>query len=206
MEEKKSTREKILEKSIEMFNQQGVTAVSTNHVCEALDISPGNLYYYFRSRENIVYSIAIEYARELSPIWVFEKGQAISAAGIVDTFRHTLDLNQKYRFLLREAQVLVDSGLNLRKLMEKPIAEQREALQRILHALTRAGYFRLSRETLEWLSGQIQLILFTPDLPPFIAGESNEVWQNLSQLLLIFATDKGKKQLEGALQDSIDIP
>lgn len=59
------TREKIIQASIELFNEQGERNVTTNHIAAHLGISPGNLYYHFRNKEDIILSIYEEYARNL---------------------------------------------------------------------------------------------------------------------------------------------
>ena len=59
------TREKIIQASIALFNEQGERNVTTNHIAADLGISPGNLYYHFRNKEDIILSIYEEYARNL---------------------------------------------------------------------------------------------------------------------------------------------
>lgn len=59
------TRDKIIQASIELFNEHGERNVTTNHIAAHLGISPGNLYYHFRNKEDIILSIYEEYARNL---------------------------------------------------------------------------------------------------------------------------------------------
>lgn len=59
------TREKIIQASIALFNEHGERNVTTNHIAAHLGISPGNLYYHFRNKEDIILSIYEEYARNL---------------------------------------------------------------------------------------------------------------------------------------------
>lgn len=59
------TRNRIIQASIALFNEQGERNVTTNHIAADLGISPGNLYYHFRNKEDIILSIYEEYARNL---------------------------------------------------------------------------------------------------------------------------------------------
>ncbi|MDP5142840.1 TetR/AcrR family transcriptional regulator [Rheinheimera baltica] len=65
MEKKLRTKDKILQASVELFNQVGERQVTTNHIAAHLGISPGNLYYHFRNKEDIVRQIFKEYAKLL---------------------------------------------------------------------------------------------------------------------------------------------
>jgi AcrR family transcriptional regulator len=59
------TRDKIIQASIVLFNEQGERNVTTNHIAAHLNISPGNLYYHFRNKEDIILSIYEEFAKNL---------------------------------------------------------------------------------------------------------------------------------------------
>ena len=60
-----STKDRILETSLALFNQQGERNVTTNHIAEALGISPGNLYYHFRNKGVIVAGLFDRYQQQL---------------------------------------------------------------------------------------------------------------------------------------------
>jgi len=48
------TRDRILEASLVLFNEHGIAAVSTHRIAAELGISPGNLHYHFKSKEQIL--------------------------------------------------------------------------------------------------------------------------------------------------------
>ncbi len=48
-----STREKILEVSLELFSQRGYSAVSIRDICKCVGIKESSVYYHFESKQNI---------------------------------------------------------------------------------------------------------------------------------------------------------
>ena len=60
-----STKQKILDTSLALFNKQGERNVTTNHIAEAMGISPGNLYYHFRNKGVIVAALFERYQQNL---------------------------------------------------------------------------------------------------------------------------------------------
>ena len=55
------TRERILHCSLDMFNQYGHIKVSTVEIANALEISPGNLYYHFNGKDQLLTELFYEY-------------------------------------------------------------------------------------------------------------------------------------------------
>lgn len=115
--EKKNTRDRIIEGAIALFNEQGTGAVTTNHIAAALGISPGNLYYYFRDREDIIRGIfalmEIESREGFGPI----SGEA-SDLGLEifeKTFCMIQQFNRRFAFFKRELPILLIRDQDLKE-------------------------------------------------------------------------------------------
>jgi AcrR family transcriptional regulator len=54
MEKKRSTKERILETTLRLFNQDGVERVTTSHIAKEMGMSLGNLHYHFPNRNELI--------------------------------------------------------------------------------------------------------------------------------------------------------
>lgn len=102
-----STRERIIDTAVALFNEEGTAAVSTNHIAKAAGISPGNLYYHFRNKEEIIRAI---YGR-LRPIWEATVSVPTDRLPTLDDLKQIIDdhfrLLWEYRFFYREMPALL---------------------------------------------------------------------------------------------------
>ena len=62
---KRRTRERIVDTALNLFNQFGAPNVTTTVIADELDISPGNLYYHFSNKDEIVNTILATFEREI---------------------------------------------------------------------------------------------------------------------------------------------
>lgn len=62
------TKETIINTSIELFNAHGVNRVGVREIARELNISPGNLSYHFRRKEDLLLHILQNYSRINSTI------------------------------------------------------------------------------------------------------------------------------------------
>lgn len=103
------TRDKIIDIAVQLFNEHGTKAISTNHIAAAAGISPGNLYYHFRNKEDIIRSIF-----EQMDAYGVEQYQIIlnnyppgTIEGLERTFIMIQEYNWRYRFFKRELTALI---------------------------------------------------------------------------------------------------
>lgn len=61
-----NTKDKIIHTSILLFNENGERAITTNHIASNLGMSPGNLYYHFKNKEDIIRHIFALYSEHLN--------------------------------------------------------------------------------------------------------------------------------------------
>lgn len=127
------TRDKIIQASIALFNEQGERNVTTNHIAAHLGISPGNLYYHFRNKEDIILSIYEEYARNLL-LDTFPKvtSEIKPLDAIILYMDAVFQMLLKFRFFYSNLPVLLDKNPSLR---EKYVEVQHSIAERVSQLL-----------------------------------------------------------------------
>ncbi|NLS14017.1 TetR/AcrR family transcriptional regulator [Vibrio sp. SM6] len=92
------TRVKIVVSALELFNQHGERNITTNHIADHLSISPGNLYYHFRNKQEIIHEIFKLYAQELLERFTPVDHQQESLTLLKRYLDSIFSLMWKYRF------------------------------------------------------------------------------------------------------------
>jgi len=108
-----STRDRILDAALALFNEQGTGAVSTNHIAAAIDISPGNLYYHFRNKEDIIRALFERLFAKWDETFQLPPDRAPGLADFEGLIASNYQLVWDYRFAYREMAALLhkDPGL-----------------------------------------------------------------------------------------------
>ncbi|SEG49585.1 TetR/AcrR family transcriptional regulator [Vibrio hangzhouensis] len=92
------TRDKIVYAALDLFNSDGERNVTTNHIAAHIEISPGNLYYHFRNKQEIVREIFALYSHELIERFTPIQGQQESLGLLKHYLDSIFNLMWKYRF------------------------------------------------------------------------------------------------------------
>jgi AcrR family transcriptional regulator len=59
-------RQKILEKSIHLFDQKGFTGTSIQEIVELIGVTKGTFYYYYKNKEELLKDIHLRYIEHLN--------------------------------------------------------------------------------------------------------------------------------------------
>ncbi|MFM6927419.1 MAG: TetR/AcrR family transcriptional regulator [Bdellovibrio sp.] len=97
------TKERILITSIDLFNRSGVGSVTTNHIAKAMEISPGNLYFHYDNKEEILVELFKRMAKETYDVW---RPRRVKKVIPQDFINDNFDLYWRYRFFHREMYAL----------------------------------------------------------------------------------------------------
>ncbi len=141
----RDTQTRIVDAALELFNEHGTGAVSTNRIAEHCGISKGNLHYHFRNKQEIIRFLFQRAVDEMDAGW-YRDHLAATLAHMAAMFVRQLQLIRNYRFFYREMAGL----LRRDKLLRRRFAHNRERrladLEKFFGALAERGLMKLPAE------------------------------------------------------------
>ena len=157
---KRRTRERIVETSLALFNQFGAPNVTTTVIADELDISPGNLYYHFSNKDEIVNTILAAFEREIEDTLAApaREGHDPTVEDIW-LFLHLLfEIIWKYRFFYRDLSDLVSENRTLETHFKQILAHKVATSRALCEGLVRTGEMNASSREIGALSENMVLV------------------------------------------------
>lgn len=152
------TRERILELSLRLFNDFGEPNVNTTIIAEEMNISPGNLYYHFKNKDDIVTCIFQQFEREIDRLLTVpaDRDPNIEDAWL---FLHLLfELIWKYRFFYRDLNNLLINNRTFELRFKTLLAQKTKMAQWLCDGLARRGELAASRAEIEALATNMVVV------------------------------------------------
>jgi AcrR family transcriptional regulator len=134
-----STRDRILNAALVLFNEQGSGAVSTNHIAAAMEISPGNLYYHFRNKEDIIRALFERLFALWDETFQLSSDRALGLADFEGLIASNYQLIWDYRFAYREMAALLHNDPDLRAQYQEVRQRGYDGLAELIEAFAGAG-------------------------------------------------------------------
>ena len=149
-----STRDRILDVTLDLFNRDGVAAVSTHRIALETDISPGNLHYHFKTKQQMVAWLFRRFEARLAPCL-----EATASASAIDdvwlTLHMTFEAIASYRFFYRDIAYLLNEYPELQDAAQALVAANLLAARQMCLGLTETGVMNASIEDVEMLALQM---------------------------------------------------
>jgi AcrR family transcriptional regulator len=152
------TRSRILAESLKLFNELGEAQVTTGMVAEALDMSPGNLYYHFRNKDQIVEELFTRFEERID---VQPQASAAGPEAIEDLWLYLhlmLEGIWEYRFLYRNLDNLLSRNRRLREHFNRIAQRKFDSLVALCEGLAKAGAMKARPAEIRTLARNILVV------------------------------------------------
>ena len=155
---KRRTRERILEAGLRLFNDFGEPNVTTTVIADELNISPGNLYYHFHSKDEIVNALFAEFERELEETLAAPSRRAPNVEDMW-LFLHLLfEAIWRYRFLYRDLDDLLSRNRLLETHFKQILAHKVQTAGKLCEGLVATGEMTASAGEIQALATNMAVI------------------------------------------------
>ena len=125
---------RILDTALALFNEGGAAHVTTNHIADELEISPGNLYYHFPAKDQLVSHLFDNYKTDI--LKLLDASQDVKDVEDAWFFLHSLfELIWEHRFLYRDLNDLLSKNRHLETNFKHILEVKTSSLQQLLQAL-----------------------------------------------------------------------
>jgi AcrR family transcriptional regulator len=153
--ERSKTKTKILATALGLFNNEGESAVSSVDIASVMGISPGNLYYHYKGKDEIIVELFADFEEEIrlvlsSPVreplkmednWVY----------LYIIFEEIYD----FRFFYKNQSELIDRIPSLRAKFARILGLKEQAAMALLSALEASGHLEFGEGEKPALAGRI---------------------------------------------------
>ena len=154
----RQTRERILETSLALFNERGEPNVTTNHIADELEISPGNLYYHFRNKEDIVAQVFTRYEARMDQALLVPEGRLPDLEDVWMQLHLVFECMWDYRFLYRDLVDILSRDRKLKAHFARILKRAANSTADVLRGLAQAGILRATADEIRATAENVLLV------------------------------------------------
>ncbi len=198
------TRDRILHTSLALFNEEGEEHTTTIDIANELDISPGNLYYHFKGKDEIIAELFQQYELALAGTLAAPIEQPLSSdpGNVEENWYYlyvVIEEMYQYRFLYHNLDNLRQRYPDISKRFQRLIQLKRAALYAICQSLIQQAVIDAGEQQLLGLVDNMTLNLtFWLSYDNLLHGDRDPavtIHQGVLQLLTMVAPYLGDDQL-----------
>ncbi|MGZ5203677.1 MAG: TetR/AcrR family transcriptional regulator [Caldimonas sp.] len=152
------TAERILDTTLDLFNRFGEPNVSTTLISAELGISPGNLYYHYPAKEELITKLFDRYEAALSEL--LPAAEEVTDVEHAWLFFHLLfELTWDYRFLYRDLNELLSNNRRLETHFQYVLQRKTRAVRAVLDGLGRVAPLSIERRDVDPVATAMVVVL-----------------------------------------------
>jgi AcrR family transcriptional regulator len=154
------TRERILEASLALFNRFGAPQVTTANIADELNISPGNLYYHFANKDEIVFELYEAHEARLLPLYADPGGRRLGVDDLWLWLHLLFEQMWGSRFLYRDLDELTTRNRRLGQRVGTLLRKGAATVVELCRGMVAGGTMRASEREIDALA-QNALVIAT---------------------------------------------
>jgi AcrR family transcriptional regulator len=152
------TRERILETALALFNREGEPNVTTGDVADELNISPGNLYYHFRNKDDIIGELYAALDAKITPLTAVPPDRLPSADDLWLLLHLLFERMWEYRFFYRDLDEITSRNRRI-ALRFADFNQRGEAtVMQLCRGMVQAGAMRASEREITAIAHNVLMI------------------------------------------------
>ena len=155
------TRDRILAAALELFNLQGERKVTTNHIAAHLEMSPGNLYYHFKNKQEIIFELFLQYEGFIDSNLDVPTGRQLTITDKLNYLQKVFQGLWEFRFIHRDMEHLLLADEKLHARYRDFYRRSQQKTQAIYQGLHDAKIIQISPRDVEGLALNTWIVVTT---------------------------------------------
>lgn len=153
------TRDRIIQASLQLFNEHGERSTTTNHIAAHLGMSPGNLYYHFRNKEDIILSIFQQYEQHLESAFQPYHDEALNIELLIKYFDAVFYALWQFRFVYTNLADILSRDEQLKARYLKVQTRLQDHVCKLLTQLCNDGFLKIESAHIPALADTVKMIV-----------------------------------------------
>ncbi|HVL01489.1 MAG TPA: TetR/AcrR family transcriptional regulator [Dongiaceae bacterium] len=150
------TRDRILVTSLELFNLCGEPNVTTIDIANEMDISPGNLYYHFRNKDEIIAELFQQFEASMHEVLQSPQEEGLEMMDYWMYIHLIFERVWEYRFLYRDLATILERNEKLQKRFNRILDKKAANCRLIMSAMRDSGIIlQISDKQIEALATNV---------------------------------------------------
>ena len=152
------TRERLLETALILFNRFGEPNVTTADIANEMEISPGNLYYHFRNKGEIVGELFGAFEERLVPLLVQPAGRPPDVEDLWLLLHLLFEAMWKHRFFFRDLDEIVSRDRKLASRFARLMRSGSRTVIELCRGMVATGTMQASDREIDALADNVALV------------------------------------------------
>jgi len=152
------TRERILETALALFNRFGEPNITTADIANEMDISPGNLYYHFRNKDQIIAELFGALEQRLDALLQVPAGRGAGVEDLWLVLHLLFEAMWDYRFFFRDLDEILSRSSRLASRFALILRRGARTVVELCRAMVAEGTMRASEREIAALAHNVALV------------------------------------------------